>query len=392
MRRRRNDQDDDGPLVPASPKGASHTKISGNSIWGFVLLGIVIAIMLFVRWALQANEEDKQRYLSVALQTFQTIKGDSTSSETSSLMQSRTQSSRRPSTVSSEGNSRFAWTSALQNPRPFAVLFQDPRAGFALSRVGVIGFHGPSKRPHIVDMMCGSGALSNAFEMEWTEENLHLEPPLGVEVGGPQHAIFGSAETAILALKFWHRADQLKGLAADVAARRVKELGRPTDATCVGYGNEWLASLAVLLAKFDQASCAKALLSTGDAFLVDVRGFGDDSFVPNGEWSKCFTSGDGAAGNQLGMQLMLIRDWISGRGGWTPFIEHLIDVRTGRPHDVELGLLWKSSVRNACEALSEAIAEAMAEEGSKEGSSDGLWNMLGLNFLADRFPVRLWGR
>jgi hypothetical protein len=120
------------------------------------------------------------------------------------------------------------------------------------------------------------------------------------------------------------------------------------DWTYGGYGNNWKAMLAVLQQKFSPGSpLAEKLKQTGDAFLLEHNAVSGRDQV----WSdNC----DGFGTNWLGLQLMLVRDTLTGRSAWTTFILSQVDSETGSPK----GLAWPSAVQNSTRALITALASA----------------------------------
>jgi len=51
--------------------------------------------------------------------------------------------------------------------------------------------------------------------------------------------------------------------------------------------------------------------------------------------------------NWLGMQLMLVRDELSGDKAWTKYIKSLVDVESGRPWSPFQARQWQDIVQNA---------------------------------------------
>ena len=82
------------------------------------------------------------------------------------------------------------------------------------------------------------------------------------------------------------------------------------DWTYAGFGNNWLAMLAVLQAKFTQnKNIATKLISTGNAFLIEHN-------VKSGRDKIWSDNSDGEGFNRLGLQLMIIRDELRGTNEW----------------------------------------------------------------------------
>ena len=67
-------------------------------------------------------------------------------------------------------------------------------------------------------------------------------------------------------------------------------------------------------------------------------------------WSD---NGDGSGSNWLGLQLMLRRDELrgAGEGGWTSFIQAVVDLQTGTPRSDA----WQRVVRSANADLARAL-------------------------------------
>merc|ERR1719160_1458437 len=129
---------------------------------------------------------------------------------------------------------------------------------------------------------------------------------------------FSNAEAAFQALKFWRiRLDAFRAAGGAEAFRLRKELRghAKEDRSYGGYGSNWAGMMAVLSAKFKEGSLmAEALKATGDAFLLEhnsVQG-------RDGVWSD---NNDGTGQNWLGLQLMLVRDRLTGLNEWTNWID-----------------------------------------------------------------------
>merc|ERR1711972_1151993 len=102
------------------------------------------------------------------------------------------------------------------------------------------------------------------------------------------------------------------------------------DFTYGGFGSNWNGMLAVLLAKFKaNTPWAYWLLKSGDSYLVEHNLVeGRDQI-----WSD---NANGEGTNWLGLQIMLVRDKLSGQRKWTDFIESVLDTaNNGMPFNDE---------------------------------------------------------
>jgi len=237
----------------------------------------------------------------------------------------------------------------LPEPVPSAVFFQDPRSqlqgdepAFA-EEAGLIGFYYPG-REEAWDTLCGSGFLGNFWNLG--SGALQLEAPC--EPG--RIVSFANAEAAFQALKFWPQADAFSGLSGNEAFRLKRSLAGNEDFTYGGFGSNWAGMLAVLSAKFRPgAPWTESLLKTGDAFLLEHNSVAGRDKV----WSD---NHDGEGTNWLGMQLMLVRDRLSGQSSWTAYISRLVDLRTGQPRGQAEAIRWQKAVRSSNRALKAALS------------------------------------
>jgi len=159
---------------------------------------------------------------------------------------------------------------------------------------------------------------------------------------------FSNAEAAYQALKFWTKADQFAPLSGEGAFQKKRQLAGQEDASCGGYGSMWASMWAVLCVKYSLPEMEQALLQTGDAFLLEHGDIEGRDKV----WSDNLR-GDGT--NWLGLQLMLLRDRLSGKNDWTHYINRHIDSKTGKPRSGAGRDAWQAVVRNACRALIDAL-------------------------------------
>merc|ERR1712048_478856 len=130
------------------------------------------------------------------------------------------------------------------------------------------------------------------------------------------------------------------------------------DLSYAGFGAPWKAMLAVQSAKFkDKTPLAKALLATGDAFLLahasvtDLSPESDNSF-----WSD---NSNGEGMNLLGLQLMMIRDRLSGveENPKMRYFESLMDLNTGKAHTAFAEKRWRDIILTATMSFMECQVE-----------------------------------
>lgn len=238
-------------------------------------------------------------------------------------------------------------------PNRPAVTFEDPRSDIERKQVQIVAFHFPG-RQEACDHFFGATFLASCYE--FGPEAVYIEPPAALEVGGPTFMSFSNAMAAFQALKFWTWAKDFSALSGEQAIRKSQDLKGQEDEQYAGYGSAWRAMLVVLLAKFEGNELSDALLKTDDAFLLDHAGERGDlpAHSSDSEWSD---GADGQGLNLLGLQLMLVRDWKSGKSEWTPFIEDLLDVHVGKPHYTVTELRWRSTVHLAYTQVTEAISQ-----------------------------------
>jgi len=242
---------------------------------------------------------------------------------------------------------------ARLEPRPSVVQFQDPRndSSDATKQPGVIGVVGfcysaTAAREAACDGLCRAEFLSNLYDVGFSG-GFHLQAPC--KPGRLQP--FRNAEAAFHALKFWNVADEFANLSGPAALMKKKRLAGHEDLSFGGHGSNWQAMLAVLRSKFAPGSrWAIGLLQTGDAFLLKRGCLGDRDDI----WSD---DGTGKGRNWLGMQLMLVRDELSGgKGLWSEYITSLINTATGKAYTAEVAAHWQNAVRGAAAALEAATA------------------------------------
>jgi len=224
------------------------------------------------------------------------------------------------------------------------VMIRDPRPPCTRS-VEVLGFYYPG-REEDCDVLCGVGFLGNFWK---------LDAPLRVTAAAPgmpaKEHCFLNAEAAFQALKFWNQATDFENITGHEAFVLKRSLAGREDFTYGGKGSNWKGMLAVLEAKFaPNSALASELVGTGDAYLLEHNSVKGRDQV----WSDNY---DGEGTNWLGLQLMLVRERLSGDKRWTSWLKDLIDIETGQSRDPMKGEHWQNSVRKARNALVAKIQE-----------------------------------
>jgi len=217
------------------------------------------------------------------------------------------------------------------------VLFPDPRIppGGGGRQVKVCGFYNPG-RPSAVDVLCKAGFLGNFATAP-------ASSPLVITRAGLSGS-FTNAESAFQALKFWNRKHlvEFEQADGDKAFALKRTYSAETDRTYAGFGSNWNAMYAVLQVKFSIPDFRRQLVATGNAFLLEHNQVqGRDAI-----WSN---DNNGTGTNWLGLQLMLLRDELTGKDDWTTWINSTIDLRTGAPRPNSTA--WQDAVRSATNAI-----------------------------------------
>lgn len=253
-------------------------------------------------------------------------------------------------------------------PRLDAAFFPDPRSELApesrellaaeckLGLVGICGFYYPGYQERW-DQLCGCNFLGTYYDR--AGGNVQLE------VNGISKT-FTNAEAAFQALKFWHRSEDFEGISGVSAVTLQMELRGDEDFSFSGIGSSWDAMFTVLEVKFKKDSTmADALLRTGDSFLIEHSG----QRVSGGD---VWDNSDVCCENWLGIQLMLIRDRLAGANRWTHYLEDVIDLGVGRPHDDRPDGKWQEVVRSAGTMLDQEVllAEVQLEESFSYSATD----------------------
>eukprot|EP00927_Polykrikos_kofoidii_P007457 TRINITY_DN13060_c0_g1_i1.p1 TRINITY_DN13060_c0_g1~~TRINITY_DN13060_c0_g1_i1.p1 ORF type:complete len:417 (+),score=46.22 TRINITY_DN13060_c0_g1_i1:55-1305(+) len=234
---------------------------------------------------------------------------------------------------------------AAQEPNPDVsqIRMRDPRCQGnpcgAVQRVGVLAFYSPGW-DEVWDLLCKASFLSNFYYVG--RGGVRLETP---RTPGAIHE-FTNSEAAFQATKFWDRAADFEFLSGDDAFALSRSLRHEADVTYAGFGSNWNAMLAVLRAKFTPGTVmARGLVKTADAFLLEHNASkGRDTL-----WSD---DNDGSGRNWLGLQLMLVRDEITGEdtkgnssASWKQLLLSCVDLDTG-------------SFRNRCKTWKDAVQAA----------------------------------
>jgi len=249
------------------------------------------------------------------------------------------------------------------DPKLDVVVCRDPRAAFA-DHVSVIAFYYPDKEEEC-DQICGAGFLGNFWE---TPQPLKLSARSPRNMTLKEHQ-FRNAEAAFQALKFWDDAKAFEKLTGDEAFVLKRQKAGFEDRTYGGNGDNWNGMMTVIEAKFmPQSAMAEALKKTGDAFLLEHNSVrGRDSV-----WSD---NSDGEGANWLGMQLMIVRDRLTGHSQWTEWLRSIANLATGMAYDNAKADKWQDTVRGARNALVRKIEELRPPATcSRIGCNKPTWN------------------
>jgi len=166
---------------------------------------------------------------------------------------------------------------------------------------------------------------------------------------GRRHT-FQNAEAAFQALKFWKDAQAFENLTGDGTLKEKMRRKGTESFSYGGFGSNSLGMKAVLQQKFAPGSeLANKLLETGDAYLLEHNAKAGRDKI----WSD---NSNGEGTNWLGLQLMVLRDTLSGESSWTSFINESIDEGTGHPRDS----WWQKSVKDANKALKEQLQKPIS--------------------------------
>ena len=235
--------------------------------------------------------------------------------------------------------------------KPIRPGITDPRSGRPAayrSQIGIIGFYYPD-RLEPVDKLCNAGFLGNF----WNTETFGGRIAVAKNGDGASSAVaFTNSEAAFQALKFWRNAGDFENLTGNQAFKLKRSLKGQEDFTYAGYGSNWAGMMAVLEAKFKPGSpMAQALKMTGDSFLLEHNSVHGRDII----WSN---NNDGTGTNWLGLQLMLLRDRLTGATAWTKWIEAQIDLQTGAPRGTD----WQRSVQHATDVVNAALRGADAKK------------------------------
>ncbi|CAE7583894.1 unnamed protein product [Symbiodinium sp. CCMP2592] len=168
-------------------------------------------------------------------------------------------------------------------------------------RVGLCAFYFPGYETSW-DQACGCAFLGNFY-------------PAPVELRIRDKMVrFRNAEAAFQACKFPDKAVELSQCEGWQAFQLRSDYLGHEDAELGGYGSKWKAMYMVLSNKFTHWKLRKALLATGDAFLLEHNDrVGRDEF-----WSD---NADGSGMNGLGFLLMWIRESFTPGTTWKKFLD-----------------------------------------------------------------------
>jgi len=206
------------------------------------------------------------------------------------------------------------------------IFMLDPRPKADIEdEVAIVAFAGDESA---CDGLCNATFLSNDFDC--SPFSFQVEAPVDEGVIGHK-LVEAWCKSASKAMQLWHDED-----------------GSETEVTGK-LANEWEAMLVILRSKFNDGSpLAEALLQTGDTFLLHHNLVVGDDLV----WAD---NGDGQGLNWLGIQLMLVRDELSGLYRWTKYIKSLIDINCGEAWSTFQADKWKAVVREAHSSLEDAL-------------------------------------
>jgi len=256
-------------------------------------------------------------------------------------------------------------------PRPGQIVIRDPRG--SPSTLGLIAFsHSETEEPW--DQRCGSIFLGNHYELGAGALQLEVADNSWFAFCGYPSATtkrFRNAEAAFHALKYWKlgRADEFGVMTASEAISRNEQLKYQRDKSFAGIGSAWPAMRHVLRAKFRPGTdIAIGLLKTDQDFLLQYSyDIEDDAVCPN----------------ELGLQLMLVRDELrsthpttpgatgSEAGEWTAFVSKLINLQTGKPHGPEHARFWQDVVQSATRAVRETLVVTGRAGGGDAPGTEG---------------------
>lgn len=226
----------------------------------------------------------------------------------------------------------------------------DAKSGAEVSVVGFYGSHHNAMGNSKVDSACNATFLGNW----WTPAHLNnFAPP--DHISNPHS--FMCSEAGYWACQWWSRAGEFEGLNGQEVfehALMLIKAGVPQDPSWGGFGNSWRMMIAILRKKFTStATLAAALISTGDAYLVEHQ----EGYDSDNTWSDFC---DGSGSNWLGLNLMRVRDeLVSADSGarvgsnWTTFIDTAYDPSSGGARSGKDR--WSASVRAAAGALNVAL-------------------------------------
>jgi len=304
------------------------------------------------------------------------------------------------------------------NWHPVPILnLTDPRGDEGT--VGVIAFYfaeGSSLPMNPWDEICGAGLFGNFHQHN--DIAIVLSPPepkiIQSQVAEKKKATFYNAEAAFQGLKFWRNIDDFEAAKSGQDAynakkssakfNSAKELDGETDnfgfmgdLTYSGFEQgegtgSWYSMGAILRQKYGSSGAptriGRILMETGDAYLLEHR---------QGKWGdKTWSDGGPKANGQnwLGMQIMLIRDELTGNSKWTKYIQDTCTLNLDKDvrydfaypeesgcHETVVGLAkeiealpvvaeWRASLEEAKAATKAAATKAVESIEATESVAD----------------------
>jgi len=242
---------------------------------------------------------------------------------------------------------------SIPSTQPIA-FFEGP-----VKSAGIVAFYFPGYATP-VDECCKGAFLANFFPRK-----------LEISAPGGKMTAFKNAEAAFQSLKFWARSGEFQNLSGEEAFAKKKHLQGFEDRSYAGHGSNWAAMRHVLEQKFKETELMEALKATGNTFLLEHN-------LKSGRDTIWSNNNDGSGKNWLGLQLMLLRDQLTGSRSWTSWIQQHVNFETGEAFDGawqqlvmtatrivlrELGRVRKTAGSAGCRARSEPSRFASESQG-----------------------------
>lgn len=136
--------------------------------------------------------------------------------------------------------------------------------------------------------------------------------------------MFQNGEAAFQSTKFSGSLALFLNITGEAAYGLKKSL-KNVDWTYGGYGSNWKAMLAVLFCKFSDPILQRQLIATEKAVLIEHN----DLVGRDETWSN---NHNGHGQNWLGLQLMLVRDQLSGNDQFTRWVKQSVNISTGKSY------------------------------------------------------------